>query len=49
MKPVCGEFLKGGALTVDKLIEERASLMLKNPYFSKQMIPKVVLCARDPE
>ena len=29
MKPVCGEFLKGGALSVDKLIEERAPPVLK--------------------
>ena len=50
MKPVCGEFLKGGALSVDKLIEKRASPMLKNPYFSVyQMIQKVALCAGDPE
>ena len=49
MKPVCGEFLKGGALSVDKLIKERAPPMLKNPYLVYQMIPKVALCARDPE
>ena len=48
MKPVCGEFLKG-ALSVDRLIEERAPPILKNPYFSKQMIPKVALNARDLE
>ena len=34
MKPVCREFLKGGALSIDKLIEERAPPVLKNPYFS---------------
>ena len=49
MKPVCGEFLKGGALSVDRLIEERAPPILKHPYFSKQMIPKVALNARDLE
>ena len=45
MKPVCGEFLKGGALSVDKLIEERAPLMLKIHISVYQMIPKVALCA----
>ena len=34
MKTVRGEFLKGGALSVDKLNSERAPPMLKNPYFS---------------
>ena len=36
MKPECGEFLKGGALSVDRLIKERAPPMLKNPYSSNQ-------------
>ena len=49
MKPVCGEFLKGGALSVDKLIEERAPPMLKDHISVYQMIPKVALYARDPE
>ena len=47
MKPVCGEFLKGGALSVDKLIEERAPPMLKNPYFSISNDSKsCVMCKR---
>ena len=47
MKPVCGEFLKGGALSVDKLIEERAPPMLKNPYFSISNDSKsCVVCKR---
>lgn len=47
MKPVCGEFLKGGALSVDKLIEERAPPVLKNPYFSISNDSKsCVMCKR---
>ena len=47
MKPVCEEFLKGGALSVDKLIEERAPPMLKNPYFSISNDSKsCVMCKR---
>ena len=47
MKPVCGEFLKGGALSVDKVIEERATLSLKNPYFSISNDSKrCVMCKR---
>ena len=36
MKPVCGEFLKEGALSVDRLIEERAPPKLKT-YYSNYM------------
>ena len=47
MRPVCGKFLKGGALSVDKLIEERAPPMLKNPYFSISNDSKsYVMCKR---
>ena len=47
MNRVCGEFFKGGALSVDKLIEERAPLMLKNPYFSISNDSKsCVMCKR---
>ena len=47
MKPVCWEFLKGGALSVDKLIEETAAPMLKNPYFSISNDSKsCVMCKR---
>ena len=47
MKPVCREFLKGGALSIDKLIEERAPPVLKNPYFSISNDSKsCVMCKR---
>ena len=36
MKPVCREFLKGGALSIDKLIEERAC-----PHVLSSMLNKV--------
>ena len=32
MKPIFGEFLKGGAFSIDRLIEEKAPPMLKNPH-----------------
>ena len=47
MKPVRGEFLKGGALSVDKLIEERAPPVVKNPYFSiSNDFKNCVMCKR---
>ena len=37
MKPICGEFFKEGALSLDRLIEERAT-PCEYPYFQSSVL-----------
>ena len=50
MKPVSGEFLKEGALSIDRLIEERAPPMLNKSNFHKSVLHySMIMCERPSE